>query len=89
MRRKKQAAYICFALFAAVCIIASCVRASCVEYTTMEVVVQEGDTLWGIWEEHGYGRGDRWIAEVRSMNNMQSSVIYPYDRLTVPVVKGE
>ena len=69
--------------------VTSFVKAACTEYTTMEVVVHEGDTLWGIWEEVGYGRADKWIAEVRNMNNMESVDIWPYDRLVVPVMKGE
>lgn len=69
--------------------VTSFVRAASVEYTTIEVVVQEGDTLWGIWEEVGHGRADKWIAEVRSMNNMETADLQPYDRLTVPILKGE
>ncbi|MBE7025025.1 MAG: LysM peptidoglycan-binding domain-containing protein [Ruminococcaceae bacterium] len=88
-RKRKRMWYVCLAAFVAVCMITSFVRANQTEYTTREVVVQEGDTLWGIWEEVGHGRADKWIAEVRSINNMETADLQPYDRLTVPVVKGE
>ncbi len=88
-RKRRRMWYVCLAVFAAVCIVTSFVRAASVEYTTMEVVVREGDTLWSIWEDVGYGRADKWISEVRRMNGMQSADIWPYDRLVVPVMKGE
>ena len=89
LARREKCIMFLLALFAAVCIITSFVRAASVEYTTMEVVVQEGDCLWSIWEDVGYGRADKWIAEVRSINNMETADLQPYDRLSVPVMKGE
>jgi len=86
-RRKRRRGYVCLAVFAAVCIITSFVRATSVEYTTMEVVVQEGDCLWSIWEDVGYGRADKWIAEVKKMNEQDLSVLRPYSRIAVPVIK--
>ena len=69
--------------------VTSFVKAACTEYTTLEVVVQEGDTLWSIWEEVGHGRADKWIHEVKRMNKKDLSVLMPYQRITVPVMKGE
>ncbi len=56
-------------------------------YTTKTVTVCPGDTLWGLWEEHGHGRADKWMAEVRDMNGMDSADIYPMDVLCVPVIE--
>jgi len=84
---KQDKRIICVAVvILAITMITSFVRASCTEYTTMEVVVQEGDCLWSIWEDVGYGRADKWIAEVRSINNMETADLQPYDRLKVPVL---
>ncbi len=91
MKKKKKIRMLVYgglAVLMAVAITTSFVRAANVEYTTIEVVVQEGDTLWGIWEEVGYGRADKWIHEVKSMNEKDLSVLMPYDRITVPVVIG-
>lgn len=74
------------AVFVAVCVITSFVRAASVEYTTMEVVVQEGECLWSIWEKHGHGRFDDWVIKVKKMNDKDLSVLMPYDRITVPVI---
>jgi len=84
---KQDKRIICVAVvILAITMITYFVRASCTEYTTMEVVVQEGDCLWSIWEDVGYGRADKWIAEVRSINNMETADLQPYDRLKVPVL---
>ena len=85
---KQDKRIICVAVvILAITMITSFVRASCTEYTTMEVVVQEGDCLWSIWEEVGYGRADKWIAEVKKMNEQDLSVLRPYSRIAVPVIK--
>ena len=84
---KQDKRIICVAVaILAITMITSFVRASCVEYTTMEVVVQEGDTLWGIWEKAGHGRFDDWVIKVKKMNDKELSVLMPYDRITVPVI---
>lgn len=67
--------------------VTSFVKAACTEYTAMEVVVQEGDTLWGIWEEVGYGRFDAWMVETKKLNDKDLSVLRPYSKITVPVIK--
>ena len=92
VKRRKRFRLLLYAgivVFVLVVITTSFVRAARTEYTTIEVVVHEGDTLWSIWEDVGYGRADKWISEVRRMNGMQSADIWPYDRLIVPVMKGE
>lgn len=86
-RKIRRTCYVFLAVFAAVCIITSFVRAASVEYTTREVVVEEGDTLWGIWEEHGHGRFEKWKVEVEHLNKKDLSVLMPYDRVVVPIVK--
>lgn len=86
-RKKERFGYVLLAVFMAVCITTSFVRAAQVEYTTREVVVQEGDSLWSIWEEVGHGRFDKWKVEVERLNAEDVNVIHPYDRITVPVVK--
>ncbi len=85
--RRKRIACIFFGVFMAVCIITSFVRAAKVEYTSREVVVREGDTLWGIWEEVGHGRFDAWMVETKKLNDKDLSVLRPYSKITVPVVK--
>lgn len=88
-KTEKRALLIGMTIFV-VLAVSSCIKAADVEYTTREVVVQEGDTLWGIWEEVGHGRADKWIHEVKSMNEQELSVLRPYQRITVPVIeKGE
>ena len=75
--------------FMVVAITTSFVRTARTEYTTCEVVVQEGDSLWSIWEEYGYGRADKWIHEVKELNNKETASLWPSERLWVPVLKGE
>ena len=86
-RKRRRVWYVCLAVFAAVCIITSFVRAESVEYATREVVVEEGDTLWGIWEEVGCGNYHKWKYEVQKMNGMETADIMAYQKLVVPVVK--
>ena len=89
MSKKEKRAAIVVAVVLVVLAVTSFAKAACTEYTTMEVVVQEGDTLWSIWEEVGHGRADKWIHEVKRMNKKDLSVLMPYQRITVPVMKGE
>lgn len=89
MTRGEKYGMVLVAVLVAVAITTSFVRDARTEHTTSEVVVQNGDSLWSIWEDVGYGRADRWIVETMNMNNMQTADIYPYDRLVVPVLKGE
>lgn len=86
-RRRQWLWYGGLAVFAAVCIITSFARAASVEYTTREVVVEEGDTLWGIWEEVGCGNYHKWKYEVQKMNDKDLSVLRPHSRIIVPTVK--
>ena len=90
MKRRKRLRllfYAGIAAFVLVAITVSFVRAARTEYTTMEVVVQEGDTLWGIWEDVGHGRFDEWHCKVRTLNDKDLSILRPYDRVTVSVLK--
>ena len=77
------------AVFIVVCMITSFVRAASAEYVTREVVVQEGDTLWSLWEAYGYGRADKWIYEVKELNNKETASLWPHERLRVPVMRGD
>ncbi len=77
------------AVFIVVCMITSFVRAASAEYVTREVVVQEGDTLWSLWEAYGYGRADKWIYEVKELNNKETASLWPHERLLVPVMRGD
>ena len=79
--------YAGIAVFVLVAITTSFVRAARTEYTTMEVVAREGDTLWSIWEDVGHGRFDEWHCKVRTLNDKDLSILQPYDRVTVSVLK--
>lgn len=83
-KEKRMAAVVAVVLI--VLAVTSFVKAACVEYTTVEVVVQEGDTLWSIWEEVGHGRFDKWKVDVERLTEQDLSVLHPYDRVTVPVI---
>ena len=89
MSKKEKRVAAIVAVILALLAVTSFVKAACTEYTTMEVVVQEGDTLWSIWEEVGHGRADKWIGEVRDMNHMKSADLQVGDKLIIPVMKGE
>lgn len=86
MSKKEKRAAIVVAVVLIVLAVTSFVKAACTEYTTVEVVVQEGDTLWSIWEEVGHGRADKWIGEVRDMNHMKSADLAIGDKLLLPVI---
>lgn len=86
MKRKRNGMAGAVAAIAAISMLAV-VIANGEEYTTKTVTVAPGDTLWTLWEEHGHGRADKWIAEVRDINNMDGANIYPLDVLCVPVIK--
>ena len=89
MRKKRfrLLLYAGLAVFVLVAITTSFVRAARTEYTTMEAVVHEGDTLWSIWEDVGYGRFDEWHCKVRELNDKDLSVLQPYDRVTVSTIE--
>lgn len=86
MKKKKDRLPGIMAAIAAASMLASAVMASSATCITKTVTVAPGDTLWSLWEEHGHGRADKWIAEVRDMNDMDSAAIYPLDVLRVPVI---
>jgi len=50
------------------------------------VVVQSGDTLWGLGERYAPPVTDlrRWVFEVERLNGMTSSVILPGQSLRLP-----
>lgn len=86
MSKKEKRAAMVVAVVLIVFAVTSFVKAACVEYTTVEVVVQEGDSLWSIWEEVGHGRFDKWKYEVMEMNDMEKPDLMAYQKLMVPVV---
>jgi len=86
VKRKKDRLPGIIVAITAISMLTSGAMANNVEYTTKTVTVAPGDTLWSLWEEHGHGRADKWIAEVRDMNGMDSAAIYPLDVLRVPVI---
>lgn len=53
--------------------------------------VQTGDTLWSISSGYCPDGVDRreWIEEIRALNGMDGSIIYPGQRLTVLVAAKE
>lgn len=87
MSKKEKRAAIVVAVVLVVLAVTSFVKAACVEYTTVEVVVQKGDTLWSIWEEVGHGRFDDWVIKVKKVNNKDLSVLQPCQKVMIPVVK--
>ncbi len=87
MKKKKDKLPYIMAAMAAAVLLSAVVMANGVEYTAKTVTVAPGDTLWSLWEEHGHGRADKWITEVRRINNMDSADIYPLDVLCVPTIK--
>ncbi len=84
-KEKRMAAVVAVVLI--VLAVTSFVKAACMEYTTVEVVVQEGDSLWSIWEEVGHGRFDDWKIKVERVNEQDLSVLHPCDRIVVPIIK--
>ena len=57
---------------------------------TFEHVVRSGETLWEIAGDHTADGADvRYtVREIRVINVLDSSTIYPGDRLLVPVIEG-
>jgi hypothetical protein len=50
------------------------------EYQVLDVTVEEGDTLWGIASAHNQNVGlsiQDYIYKIRSLNDMDSVIIYP------------
>lgn len=87
MSKKEKRAAVVVAVVLVVLAVTSFVKATCMEYTTVEVVVQEGDSLWSIWEEVGHGRFDDWKIKVERVNEQDLSVLHPCDRIVVPIIK--
>ncbi|GAV24779.1 hypothetical protein ciss_07120 [Carboxydothermus islandicus] len=58
---------------------------------TQEIVVEKGDTLWGIAKELNIpGKDIRVvIEEIRILNNLEDSTIYPGQILKVPIKQNE
>ena len=67
-------------------LLASSVMAAGPEPATVEYQVRSGDTLWMIAEEIAPDADARGlIAEIRHLNDLDSSLIVPGQRLVVPV----
>ncbi len=71
---------------ALVLLLASSVMAAGPEPETVDYRVRSGDTLWTIAEETAPGADIRGvIAEIRDLNDLESSLIIPGQTLVVPV----
>lgn len=57
---------------------------------TAEHVVRSGDTLWGIARAHTVAGADvrDTIRDIKAINELDGSSIYPGDRLVVPLIEG-
>ncbi|GAV21583.1 LysM peptidoglycan-binding domain-containing protein [Carboxydothermus pertinax] len=58
---------------------------------TQEIIVEKGDTLWGIAKELSIPGKDIRIVieEIKILNNMDSYTIYPGQALKVPMSQNE
>ncbi len=72
---------------ALVLLLASSVMAAGPEPVTDDYLVRSGDTLWSIAEQVGPENADvrAVIAEIRDLNDLESSLIRPGQNLLVPV----
>ena len=71
---------------ALVLLLASSVMAAGPEPTTVDYTVRAGDTLWMIADEMGPDEDLRGVvAEIRDLNGLDSSLIFPGQILVVPV----
>lgn len=53
------------------------------------VTVAEGDTLWGYSVEYGNNvPSDKWIKEIKSINNLSTSTIQVGRELQIPIKSG-
>jgi LysM repeat protein len=57
---------------------------------TIEHVVRSGETLWEIATAHTAAGADvrDTIRDIKSMSGLDGSLVYPGDRLVVPVLEG-
>jgi nucleoid-associated protein YgaU len=57
---------------------------------TQEHVVRSGETLWDIAGAHTADGADvrETVAEIKAMNVLGGSVIFPGDRLVIPLIEG-
>lgn len=64
-------------------------HSSKVDFETEVYIVQKGDTLWDIARRTFDGNINQGIYIIRNLNNLETSVIYPGQRLIVPAKGGE
>ena len=71
-------------------LLAGTVEAGDYVVTTQEHVVRSGETLWEIALAHTVDGADvrDTVDEIRAMNALEGTLIYPGDRLTVPRFEG-
>lgn len=54
----------------------------------IEITISEGDTLWGMAQEHSQkDNPKKWIAKVMELNEMQSTTIKSGETLKLPKVE--
>ena len=59
-------------------------------YVYNEVIVEPGDTLWNIARQQSPSRDPREVVwEIRTANQLEQAVVYPGQRLQVPVQQGK
>lgn len=56
------------------------------ELTYVEIIVQEGDTLWNIARPYYDGKSDyrKFIHEIRKLNDLNEGIIYPGQIIIIP-----
>ena len=76
-------------IVALVLLLASSVMAAGPEPATVDYLVRPGDTLWTIAEGVSVNEDIRGVvSEIRNLNDLDSSLIIPGQKLTVPVGDG-
>lgn len=55
----------------------------------VEITISEGDTLWGLAQDHSQTEhSTKWIAKVMDLNDMQSTTIKSGETLKLPMMES-